>query len=179
MLSIDSSGEALALAQQNVARNGFDAERAAWLDADAFKTLRRLYDEGERFDLIVLDPPKFAPSREHVDRAARAYKDINLLALKLLRPGGLLLTYLVLRRDRRRAVPEDRRGRGGRRAGRRADPQAPRRGRRSPAADGFPGRRIPERPAVANRLIGHSWSSSVGGARAKAAPLDKYVSIIG
>jgi 23S rRNA (cytosine1962-C5)-methyltransferase len=93
VVSIDSSGEALALAQQNVAANGFDAARAQWLDADAFKTLRRLYDEGERFDLIVLDPPKFAPSREHVDRAARAYKDINLTGLKLLRPGGLLFTY--------------------------------------------------------------------------------------
>ena len=93
VVSIDSSGEALALAQQNVAANGFDAARASWLDADAFKTLRRLYDEGERFDLVVLDPPKFAPSREHVDRAARAYKDINLTGLKLLRPGGLLFTY--------------------------------------------------------------------------------------
>ena len=93
VVSIDSSGEALALAQQNVVANGFDAEKATWLDADAFKTLRRLYDDGERFDLIVLDPPKFAPSREHVDRAARAYKDINLTGLKLLRPGGLLFTY--------------------------------------------------------------------------------------
>ncbi|TDV37264.1 SAM-dependent methyltransferase /23S rRNA m(5)C-1962 methyltransferase [Paraburkholderia caballeronis] len=93
VVSIDSSGEALALAQQNVATNGFDAARATWLDADAFKTLRRLYDDGERFDLVVLDPPKFAPSREHVERAARAYKDINLTGLKLLRPGGLLFTY--------------------------------------------------------------------------------------
>jgi 23S rRNA (cytosine1962-C5)-methyltransferase len=93
VVSIDSSGEALALAQQNVLANGFDPERAQWLDADAFKTLRRLHDEGERFDLIVLDPPKFAPSREHVDRAARAYKDINLTGFKLLRPGGLLFTY--------------------------------------------------------------------------------------
>ena len=93
VVSIDSSGEALALAQQNVSANGFDAARASWLDADAFKTLRRLHDEGERFDLIVLDPPKFAPSREHVDRAVRAYKDINLTGLKLLRPGGLLFTY--------------------------------------------------------------------------------------
>ncbi|MPW18897.1 methyltransferase domain-containing protein [Paraburkholderia sp. CNPSo 3157] len=93
VVSIDSSGEALAIAQQNVAANGFDAQRATWLDADAFKTLRRLFDDGERFDLVVLDPPKFAPSREHVDRAARAYKDINLTGLKLLRPGGLLFTY--------------------------------------------------------------------------------------
>ncbi|WP_343668842.1 class I SAM-dependent rRNA methyltransferase [Paraburkholderia heleia] len=93
VVSIDSSGEALATAQRNVEANGFDPARAAWLDADAFKTLRRLYDEGERFDLVVLDPPKFAASREHVDRAARAYKDINLTGFRLLRPGGLLFTY--------------------------------------------------------------------------------------
>jgi 23S rRNA (cytosine1962-C5)-methyltransferase len=93
VVSIDSSGEALATAQKNVEANGFDAARATWLDADAFKTLRRLHEEGERFDLVVLDPPKFAASREHVDRAARAYKDINLTGLKLLRPGGLLFTY--------------------------------------------------------------------------------------
>lgn len=93
VVSIDSSGDALALAQRNVAANGLDPARAAWLDADAFKTLRRLADEGERFDVVVLDPPKFAPAREHVDRAARAYKDINLSGFRLLRPGGLLFTY--------------------------------------------------------------------------------------
>jgi len=93
VVSIDSSGDALATAQKNVEANAFDAARATWLDADAFKTLRRLHEEGERFDLVVLDPPKFAASREHVDRAARAYKDINLTGLKLLRPGGLLFTY--------------------------------------------------------------------------------------
>jgi 23S rRNA (cytosine1962-C5)-methyltransferase len=54
----------------------------------------RLYrDEGRSFDLVVLDPPKFAPTRRHVDRASRAYKDINLLAIKLLRPGGILFTF--------------------------------------------------------------------------------------
>ncbi|CAN7537435.1 class I SAM-dependent rRNA methyltransferase [Trinickia sp. LjRoot230] len=93
VVSIDSSGEALALAQANVSANGFDAARAEWLDADAFRTLRRLVDNGEQFDLVVLDPPKFAPAREHVDRAARAYKDINLSGFRLLRPGGLLFTY--------------------------------------------------------------------------------------
>ncbi|POS09023.1 23S rRNA (cytosine(1962)-C(5))-methyltransferase RlmI [Burkholderia gladioli] len=93
VVSIDSSGDALTLAQRNVAANGLDPARASWLDADAFKTLRRLADEGERFDLVVLDPPKFAPAREHVDRAARAYKDINLSGFRLLRPGGLLFTY--------------------------------------------------------------------------------------
>jgi len=93
VVSIDSSGEALSTAQRNVATNGFDAERANWLDADAFKALRTLHENGEQFDLIVLDPPKFAGSKAHVERAARAYKDINLTGMKLLRPGGLLATY--------------------------------------------------------------------------------------
>jgi 23S rRNA (cytosine1962-C5)-methyltransferase len=93
VVSIDSSGEALATAQANVLANGFDPARAQWLDADAFKTLRALHEGGERFDLVVLDPPKFAPSQQHIDRAARAYKDINLSGFKLLRPGGLLATY--------------------------------------------------------------------------------------
>ena len=93
VVSIDSSGEALATAQRNVDTNGFDANRANWLDADAFKALRTLHENGEQFDLIVLDPPKFAGSKAHVDRAARAYKDINMTGLKLLRPGGLLATY--------------------------------------------------------------------------------------
>ncbi|ARP95063.1 class I SAM-dependent rRNA methyltransferase [Bordetella genomosp. 13] len=93
VLSIDSSGEALAHARANVLANGFDSQRAQWLDADAFRTLRSLHQDGQSFDLIVLDPPKLAPSQQHVDRAARAYKDINLSGLKLLRPGGLLATY--------------------------------------------------------------------------------------
>lgn len=93
VLSIDSSGEALASARRNMALNGFDEARAEWRDADVFKTLRTLRDEGRSFDLIVLDPPKFAGSPQHVERAARAYKDINLLGLQLLRPEGLLFTY--------------------------------------------------------------------------------------
>ena len=58
-----------------------------------FRELRKLRDESRRFDLIVLDPPKFAPTAAHAEKAARAYKDINLLAFKLLRPGGLLVTF--------------------------------------------------------------------------------------
>ena len=91
--SIDSSGEALKIAASNVTLNGFDPERATWLDADVFKTLREFRAEGCQFDLIVLDPPKFAPSAQHIDRAARAYKEINLVGMQLLRPGGLLFTY--------------------------------------------------------------------------------------
>lgn len=93
VISIDSSGEALATARRNVALNGFDAARAEWRDADAFAALRSLAESGAQFDLIVLDPPKFAGSKAHVERAARAYKDINLTGMKLLRPGGYLATY--------------------------------------------------------------------------------------
>jgi 23S rRNA (cytosine1962-C5)-methyltransferase len=90
-LSIDSSGAALGLACESARLNGFGD--AQWLEADVFAALRKLRDEGRAFDLIVLDPPKFAPTAAHAARAARAYKDINLLALKLLRPAGLLATF--------------------------------------------------------------------------------------
>ena len=91
--SIDSSAPALERAAANVALNGFDAARAEFLDADVNASLRRCIEEGRRFDAIVLDPPKLAPTVAHADRAARAYKDINRLALKLLEPGGVLFTY--------------------------------------------------------------------------------------
>ena len=90
---LDSSAEALIRAQANVAASGFGDDRIEWLAEDAFAGLRRLYDQGRRFDRVVLDPPKFAPSHKHVQRAARAYKDVNLWALRLLRPGGLLFTF--------------------------------------------------------------------------------------
>ncbi len=93
-LSIDSSADALALARSNLARNpALDAARAEWREADVFAELRNLRNRAEQFDLIVLDPPKFAPTAALAQRAARAYKDINLLALKLLSAGGLLATY--------------------------------------------------------------------------------------
>jgi 23S rRNA (cytosine1962-C5)-methyltransferase len=91
--SIDSSADALTLARMQWEANGFSAESARWQDADVFEALRALRTGGETFDLIVLDPPKFAASHHHVERAARAYKDINLNALRLLRPGGFLLTF--------------------------------------------------------------------------------------
>jgi 23S rRNA (cytosine1962-C5)-methyltransferase len=91
--SIDSSGPALQRAQENVALNGFDAARCEFLDADVNASLRRFIEEGRSFDAIVLDPPKLAPTAAHAERAARAYKDINRLALKLLVPGGVLFTY--------------------------------------------------------------------------------------
>ena len=91
--SIDSSGPALAQAAANVALNGFDAARTTFMDADVNASLRQFISEGRTFDAIVLDPPKFAPTAAHAERAARAYKDINRLAFKLLEPGGVLFTY--------------------------------------------------------------------------------------
>ncbi|UZG45052.1 class I SAM-dependent rRNA methyltransferase [Caldimonas thermodepolymerans] len=93
VVSVDSSAPALARAGAHVALNGFDAGRHEALDADVNDTLRRYLKEGRRFDAIVLDPPKFAPTASHAERAARAYKDINRLAFKLLEPGGLLFTF--------------------------------------------------------------------------------------
>ena len=91
--SIDSSGPALEKAAANVALNGFAPERATFMDADVNASLRQFAAEGRTFDAIVLDPPKFAPTVAHAERAARAYKDINRLAFKILEPGGVLFTY--------------------------------------------------------------------------------------
>jgi 23S rRNA (cytosine1962-C5)-methyltransferase len=91
--SIDTSEEALAQGRRHVELNGFDASRAEWIAADVFAQLRKYRDQGQRFDAIVLDPPKFAPTEKHVANACRAYKDINLWAMKLLRPGGHLFTF--------------------------------------------------------------------------------------
>ncbi|MEI8156416.1 MAG: class I SAM-dependent methyltransferase [Burkholderiales bacterium] len=91
--SIDSSGPALEQARANVALNGFDASQTTFMDADVNASLRKFLDAGRTFDAIVLDPPKFAPTVAHAERASRAYKDINRLALKLLEPGGVLFTY--------------------------------------------------------------------------------------
>ncbi|MEP7101094.1 MAG: class I SAM-dependent methyltransferase, partial [Burkholderiales bacterium] len=91
--SVDSSGPALAHAEAHVLLNGFDPAHHHTLDADVNRSLREMIDRGERFDAIVLDPPKFAPTAAHAERAARAYKDINRLAFLLLRPGGALFTF--------------------------------------------------------------------------------------
>ncbi len=93
VVSVDSSGPALERAKAHVELNGFDASRHQAWDADVNATLRRCLQEGRRFDAIVLDPPKFAPTVAHAERAARAYKDINRLAFMLLNDGGLLYTF--------------------------------------------------------------------------------------
>jgi len=94
VLSIDSSQPALEQALANLALNPhLQAARAQWRCANVFDELRALKSAGESFDLIILDPPKFAPSASHAPAAARAYKDINLLGFKLLAPGGLMMTF--------------------------------------------------------------------------------------
>jgi 23S rRNA (cytosine1962-C5)-methyltransferase len=96
VVSVDSSGPALERVQAHVALNGFDPARSQCLDADVNHYLRASLERAGTeppFDAIVLDPPKFAPTAAHAERAARAYKDINRLALKLLAPGGVLFTF--------------------------------------------------------------------------------------
>ncbi len=91
--SVDSSADALAVGRRQLAANGFDPAAAEWIEANVFDDLKARLAAGDTYDLIVLDPPKFAPSVKHVERAARAYKEINLKALRLLAPGGQLLTF--------------------------------------------------------------------------------------
>jgi 23S rRNA (cytosine1962-C5)-methyltransferase len=93
VVSVDSSAPALERARANVARNGFADRDTGFVDADVNQHLRDSLKAGTAFDAIVLDPPKFAPTAAHAERASRAYKDINRLALKLLAPGGLLFTF--------------------------------------------------------------------------------------
>ncbi|HPA34045.1 MAG TPA: class I SAM-dependent methyltransferase, partial [Anaerolineaceae bacterium] len=93
ILSVDSSGEAIRVAMQNMRINGFPDDPNHWLEADVFTALRKFRDQGRAFDMILLDPPKFAHTAAQAERAARGYKDINLLAFKLLAPGGLLVTF--------------------------------------------------------------------------------------
>lgn len=93
VLSVDSSGAAIAIGRQCAALNAIESRRAEWRESDVFQTLRNLRDQGRRFGLIVLDPPKFAPTAAHAEKASRAYKDINLWALRLLEPDGLLATF--------------------------------------------------------------------------------------
>lgn len=93
VVAVDTSSEALELARENVELNSLPMEKVEWLQEDVFKQLRKFRDEGRQFDLVVLDPPKFAPTSSLVQQATRGYKDINLLAFKLLRPGGILMTF--------------------------------------------------------------------------------------
>jgi 23S rRNA (cytosine1962-C5)-methyltransferase len=93
VLSIDSSADALSLCSENIALNNLEASRQTSFEADVFQALRKFRDENRSFDMVILDPPKFAPTAAQAERAARGYKDINLLAFKLLRTGGVLITF--------------------------------------------------------------------------------------
>jgi 23S rRNA (cytosine1962-C5)-methyltransferase len=91
--AIDASSDALILAKENITLNDLPADKANFIEGDVFQLLRRFRDENRSFDMIILDPPKFAPTAAQAERAARGYKDINLFAFKLLRPGGILVTF--------------------------------------------------------------------------------------
>ncbi len=91
--AVESSAAAVEIARENLNANAMDAARIDFQQADVFAYQRLLRDRGQGFDLVILDPPKFAPTAAQVKNAARAYKDINLMALKLLKPGGLLATF--------------------------------------------------------------------------------------
>jgi 23S rRNA (cytosine1962-C5)-methyltransferase len=93
IVNVDTSQDALELAERNMRRNGFGAREDVYAEADAFDLLRTYRDHGWHFDAVVLDPPKFAASKSQVAAALRGYKDINLLGMKLLRPGGHLVTF--------------------------------------------------------------------------------------
>ena len=93
VVNVDTSEEALAMARRQVALNGLDEARSAYEAADAFAQLRAYRARERQFDLIVLDPPRFALSRSHIKRASRGYKDINWIALQLVRRGGVLVTF--------------------------------------------------------------------------------------
>lgn len=91
--AVDSSLDAIQSGRENLKLNQISGESVEWIEADVFKQLRDFRDRNRSFDMIILDPPKFAPTAAHAQKAARGYKDINLLAFKLLNPNGLLVTF--------------------------------------------------------------------------------------
>jgi 23S rRNA (cytosine1962-C5)-methyltransferase len=93
VMSIDSSARAKQEARSLIALNHYSGEGFDYRVADAFETLRGLKNAGEKFDIIIVDPPRLTPSRAHLQRSLRAYKDANLNAIRLLKPGGLLFTF--------------------------------------------------------------------------------------
>jgi 23S rRNA (cytosine1962-C5)-methyltransferase len=91
--SVDSSALALETLAENIRLNGFEDTKHNAIKSDVNVQLRKFRDDGDKFDVIVLDPPKYAPSRSALDRASRAYKDLNRLGMQLLNSGGLLATF--------------------------------------------------------------------------------------
>ncbi len=90
---LDSSKASLALARRNIELNDFTGDRADYIAGDAFEILRRFREQGRKFDMVILDPPKFAASRSNLKKALTGYKDINMLGIDLLKPGGYLASY--------------------------------------------------------------------------------------
>ncbi len=93
IINIDSSIPALETAEHNIALNGLHRPSDEYIAADAFEILRFYRDNEQKFDMVILDPPKFAHSKRDLNKAARGYKDLNWLALRLLNPGGILATF--------------------------------------------------------------------------------------
>ncbi len=93
VMAVESSAEAIKLGRENIKLNNISDDNIEWVEDNVFQALRRFRDQDKKFDMVILDPPKFAPTAAHAQRAARGYKDINLLGLKLLNPGGLLVTF--------------------------------------------------------------------------------------
>lgn len=93
VISVDTSQEALDIARANIELNQLPLEKAQFLREDVFHLLRRLRDDNQTFDLIVMDPPKFVENKNQLIRACRGYKDINMLAMQLLNPGGILMSF--------------------------------------------------------------------------------------
>ena len=93
VLAVESSAEAIKLGRENIKLNNIYDDNIEWVEDNVFQALRKFRDQDKKFDMVILDPPKFAPTAAHAQRAARGYKDINLLGLKLLNPGGLLVTF--------------------------------------------------------------------------------------
>ncbi|MEZ8143358.1 23S rRNA methyltransferase [Enterovibrio norvegicus FF-33] len=93
VINVDVSQPALDIAKANAEINGYDLSKAQFVNADVFKLLREYRDRGERFDVVIMDPPKFAESKSQLNGACRGYKDINMVAMQILKPGGTLLTY--------------------------------------------------------------------------------------
>jgi len=91
--TVDSSALAVETLKENIILNGFDETKVTPIVSDVNKQLRKFRDEGETFDIVVLDPPKYAPSRSALNKASRAYKDLNRMGMLLLNPGGLLATF--------------------------------------------------------------------------------------
>lgn len=93
VISVDTSQAALDIARQNIELNGLDLQRAQFVRDDVFQLLRNYRTQGEKFDLIIMDPPKFVENKNQLASACRGYKDINMLAMQLLNPGGILLSF--------------------------------------------------------------------------------------